>query len=77
MNIFTKHPHSVGETYLQHLKEALKISAKHMVASVLQLIHGVFPFVSPPMGADVESMIKFLSDKKSESRKKIHEKVPR
>jgi hypothetical protein len=77
MNIFTRHPHSVGETYLQHLKETLKISAKHLVASVLQLIHGVFPFVYPPMGADVESMIKFLSDKKPESRKKNHEKVSR
>lgn len=57
MNLFTKHPESVGETYLQHMLAAIKVSGYLFVSSVFQLIHAVFPFVHPPLGTDVRSLI--------------------
>lgn len=43
--IFTEHPHSVGETYLQHCLFASKFGIKLWVAGFACLIHAIFPFV--------------------------------
>jgi len=42
---FTKHPSSIGETYLQHLGKALAYSLKFLSLSICCLTHGVFPFM--------------------------------
>ena len=70
MRFFTKHLDEVGETYLQHCKQALKISFRHLLAGSMQLVHAIFPFVSPPRGTDVDSMLSFLSAKSPNARKK-------
>ena len=44
VNPFTKHPHSVGETYLEHMKKALKYSILLCTLSMVVFIHSVFPF---------------------------------
>ena len=44
-NPFTKHPKSVGETYLQHMWCALKFSVKLYYLSYIALIHSIFPFL--------------------------------
>lgn len=42
---FTKHPKSVGETYLQHLLSAWSFSFRMLVGAVACFLHGLFPFV--------------------------------
>ncbi len=44
-NLFTKHPHSVGMTYLQHLWRAFSIGIKLIFAVMAVFIHGFFPFL--------------------------------
>ena len=68
MKLFTEHPNSVGETYLQHCLVAAKVSLKLSVASLAQLVHAIFPFFDPPYGTDVCSMIEYLESKKPGAR---------
>ena len=64
MKLFTDHPASVGETYMQHCIAAASLSLKLSMASLAQLVHAVFPFVCPPLGTDVCSMVEYLESKK-------------
>ena len=40
---FTDHPTSVGQTYFEHFKFALKVSASLLKAFLACLIHAVYP----------------------------------
>jgi len=62
-HLFTKHPYSVGKTYLQHMWQALTISFRMGLACITQLIHAIFPFFSPIFGTDVWSLLDFLTKK--------------
>jgi hypothetical protein len=42
---FTKHPHSVGETYFEHARFAFTAGIKMVCAGLACMIHGVFPFL--------------------------------
>ncbi len=42
---FTRHPRSVGETYLQHLGVAARCGASMVVAGTACLVHAVLPFL--------------------------------
>ncbi len=44
-NIFTKHPNSVNESYLQHLIFALKMSYKLFRLFVIAFVHAILPFL--------------------------------
>ena len=44
-NLFTKHPNSVDETYLEHMWCACKFFIKLQLLSFAALIHSVFPFL--------------------------------
>ena len=72
-NPFTKHPKSVGETYLQHLKIAILGSLRLGTSSMLFAIHGVFTFLPVPKPFDLESTTKWLND--IEGKRKQNEKV--
>lgn len=43
-NPFTRHPHSVNETYWQHLRAASYYGTVLFLLSVASLVHAVFPF---------------------------------
>ena len=45
MNIFTKHPKEVGETYLEHMYNALRYSLTFLFLCMVALIHSIFPFL--------------------------------
>lgn len=45
MNIFTKHPQSIGETYWQHLCAAMTFGGKMIIAGLGCVIHAIFPFI--------------------------------
>ena len=44
-NIFTRHPLSIGETYLQHCKIASFSGIRLVFAGLACLIHSIFPFL--------------------------------
>lgn len=44
MKIFTAHPHSVGESYWQHLAMASRFGARLVSAGAACFVHGLFPF---------------------------------
>jgi hypothetical protein len=51
-NIFTEHPHSINETYFQHMKFAAIFGVNMLVGGCACLIHAVFPFFFPKTGSD-------------------------
>jgi len=71
-NIFTKHPKSVGETYLQHLYHAMSFSCLLFSLSLKALVHAVLPFCYETA---VSNKIKSLSDemqkRKDDARREI------
>ena len=44
-NIFTKHPKEVGETYLEHMFNAVRFSLTFLLLFVVALIHSILPFL--------------------------------
>ena len=56
---FTKHPNSLGETYLEHLASALLYAGTIAAAFVVCLIHAFLPFLFENTGGE---MINKLSD---------------
>jgi hypothetical protein len=45
MKMFTNHPNSVGESYIQHFYTALKYSVLFVMLAVTALIHALLPFL--------------------------------
>ena len=43
-NPFTKHPHSIGETYFTHMIEAFKYCFQFFTLFIITFIHAFFPF---------------------------------
>ena len=44
-NLFTDHPHSINETYLEHMSQAFYYGFRMIFSGLAALIHAVFPFV--------------------------------
>lgn len=49
-NPFTSHPHSIDETYVQHLMYAWKSAFSLLTIMVALVIHGIFPFLFTHFG---------------------------
>ncbi len=58
--LFTEHPASVGESYLQHLAAAAGFSIRLFAGSVACLVHAVFPFLCVRTGSGI---IRTLNDR--------------
>lgn len=43
--LFTEHPSSVDETYLQHMRFAAGFSVRLLAAGLAALVHAVLPFL--------------------------------
>ena len=43
-NMFTEHPKSINETYLQHFLFAFIIGLKLIYWGIIAIIHGILPF---------------------------------
>jgi len=77
-HLFTRHPNSVGETYWQHLRFALKFSVFMLLASLTALIHGLFPFLLSKTSSGI--LYKILHDFENSPRAKLladHDKEQR
>ena len=65
-NIFTKHPNSVGETYLQHLVKGLSFSIKLIFISLKAFIHAIVPCLFEHSTSDrVAELHNFLQKRKN------------
>ncbi len=42
---FNEHPEATGETYLQHLCFTVRMSGRFVYASIVLMLHGLFPFL--------------------------------
>lgn len=51
-NIFTEHPHSIGETYFQHLKFAFIFGGNMVIGGLACIIHAIFPFLFQKTGSN-------------------------
>jgi hypothetical protein len=51
-NPFTKHPHSIGETYFEHMKLALNSAIKIQLIAFIILSHAIFPFLFEHTASD-------------------------
>ena len=70
LQLFTNHPHEVGENYFTHALTASKIALKFAIAAPMQLLHAAFPFIKPPFGSDTASMRAFLRKMSPKRRKR-------
>lgn len=51
MKLFTDHPHSVGETYTEHMRVAWSFGLPMLGAGLACIIHGIFPFLHRNTGS--------------------------
>jgi hypothetical protein len=51
-SLFTEHPESVDETYLQHFISAVGFGTRMIVAGVACMVHGLLPAVFVNRGSD-------------------------
>lgn len=70
-NIFTKHPNSVGESYLKHFGKALQFSVLLLSLSLKALVHAILPFCYETAVSD---KIKSLSEGMQKRRKQAENK---
>ena len=71
--LFTEHPNSIGETYLEHMAQAVRVAGNCQLAVWTQLLHALFPFIKPPLNTDVCSMVNYLHAKIPDARKNCNE----
>jgi hypothetical protein len=50
-NVFTQHPHSVGQTYQAHLRSACSFGSLMLLAGLGCFLHGLFPFLFTSTGS--------------------------
>jgi hypothetical protein len=55
--LFTEHPASVGETYLQHLCAASGFAFRMLIGAIACFLHALLPFAFQHTGSDcIESL---------------------
>ena len=69
-DLFTDHPYDIGESYWEHMREALTIAARMYCCCVAQTMHAIFPFISPPCGTDIKTMKEFCHEHSPGERKR-------
>lgn len=52
-NIFTDHPHSIQESYFQHMCFALAFGGRMLLGGVACVLHAIFPFMFEKTGSNI------------------------
>ncbi len=71
--LFTEHPESVGETYVQHLAMASGFGWRMCMAGIACLLHGIFPFWFKSTGSETictlhDRMVRHRTGHKADDR---------
>ncbi len=65
-NLFTSHPHSLGETYGQHFRYAMLTGLKITFAGLACIIHSIFPFMFITTASDsLKEIHQNIADRKT------------
>ena len=68
-NPFTKHPQSVGETYFEHMKKAMRYGLRIQIVAIIIFIHALFPFLFEQNGGDeIDKINKELQHRKKSKK---------
>ena len=51
-NPFTRHPHEVGETYVEHLGVATRVGLRMAAGAMACFVHALFPFLFVRTGSE-------------------------
>ena len=51
MSLFTDHPATVGETYVQHMGSASYFGSRMILAGLACMLHGLLPFIFTKIGS--------------------------
>ncbi len=69
-NPFTKHPHSVDESYFTHMAHSLSYSAKFVLLAFMTFVHAFFPFIFESTSSRlVKKINEHLDDRLCDKRK--------
>tara|TARA_R100000008_G_C3554815_1_gene152574 strand:+ start:854 stop:1129 length:276 start_codon:yes stop_codon:yes gene_type:complete len=68
-NLFTKHPHSVGETYFEHMCCAFKFHCTLLKLSIAALVHAIFPFLCETTASDGVKKLNKCMRKRNDGKK--------
>ena len=71
-NPFTKHPHSVGETYFEHMWIAWKGAARLGTSAALFVFHSFVTFIPVPKPYDLDSISDWLNSIREKRKNEIH-----
>ncbi len=67
---FTEHPESTGETYWEHLWFTSTMSARFLSATIVIMIHGIFPFLLTKAASNqTEAIYRIMKDRIPKSRR--------
>ncbi len=53
MKLFTEHPQSVGESYLQHMQSAFAFAIRLFAGALCCLVHAALPFLFKSTGSRI------------------------
>jgi len=67
MNLFTKHPNSIGETYFEHLFFALISGVQLVWGGLACIIHAFLPFLFQTTGSQIAKKIASNVTKRQQS----------
>ena len=62
LKLFTQHPESVGESYFQHLVEAMGFAGSLLTATVCCFCHALMPFLFTHTGSDCISRLNSMME---------------
>jgi len=65
MEAFTEHPSSVGESYFEHMLQAIKMSILSIFVCFVFFIHSIFPFLFKTLGCDI---VRYINGKCNRGR---------
>ena len=70
--LFTEHPHSIGETYFEHLICAAGYGLRMIFSGIAAIIHSFFPFLFETTASDLAKEI--TGDVDSRKDEEVHPK---
>ena len=67
MNIFNKHLNEIGETYFEHMFNAVRYSFTFFLLGFVSIIHAVFPFLfSKTASCVIQEMSDHIKEREGE-----------
>ena len=70
MNIFTKHPNELGETYLGHMLAAARYGFTFFLLFFVTIVHAIFPFwFTKTASCVIQEMSDHIKEREGECKK--------